>query len=235
MNTEGDKTLEDPEETSEVVKHSKFSKLQAENAKLRARLEGASAIFLDGNWPAREEAACFGLFKIRRIGNIYVLAEWCRSDGKKRRICVGPYWHFLIFTLFIIGAVTYMIYAWVIPPEDKVERIIGLALSILAILSFLCTALSDPGIYPRFSKPLLKNWTYSEFAQSYRPPGVIFCQQCQVLIEDYNHFCPWSGTVIGRGNEPYFQVFICSMVVSLVYDLIVTGLALHNIDFWTSV
>ena len=76
-----------------------------------------------------------------------------------------------------------------------------------------------------------RNWTYSEYAQSYRPPGVIYCQQCQVLIEEYNHFCPWSGIVIGKGNEAYFQVFISAIVVALLYDVVIVALSLHDIGF----
>lgn len=134
------------------------------------------------------------------------------------------YWHFLVITLAVLTFVSTVIYAVVLESTYKVERIIGLSLTILAVSSLLCTAFHDPGIFPRYSKPLAPNWTYSEYAQSYRPPGVIYCQQCQLLIEDYNRavpepqvpelpdaycdadFCPWSGIVIGKGNEAYFQV-----------------------------
>ena len=207
-----------------------------------------------GNWPIREEKVCFGGLKIRKLGNIYILAEWSRSDGKKRRLVLGPYWHFLIITLAVVTTVSLMIYVWVIPNDEKLERIIGLSLTILAVTSLLCTALNDPGIFPRYSKPLAQNWTYSEYAQSYRPPGVIYCQQCQVLIEEsarrrprargplvparrrgprarYNHFCPWSGIVIGKGNEAYFQVFISAIVVALLYDVVIVALSLHDIGF----
>lgn len=97
-----------------------------------------------------------------------------------------------------------MIYAIVIPYDYKVERVIGVTLTILTISSLLCTALSDPGIFPRYVKPLGQNWTYSEYAQSYRPPGVIYCQHCRVLIEDYNR--------IRRCSSPtfMFRSLLCS-------------------------
>ena len=80
-----------------------------------------------GNWPIREEKVCFGGLKIRKLGNIYILAEWSRSDGKKRRLVLGPYWHFLIITLAVVTSVSLMIYVWVIPQDEKLERIIGLS------------------------------------------------------------------------------------------------------------
>merc|ERR1712216_623780 len=120
------------------------------------------------------------------------------SYGHKKRIVLGPYWHFLLITLIVMSTITALIYASVLPRHLTVERSVGLGLSVLALVALMCTAMSDPGIYPRHSKPLEDSWTYSEYAQSYRPAGVIYCQQCQVLIEEYNHFCPWSGIVIGR-------------------------------------
>ena len=52
-----------------------------------------------------------------------------------------------------------------------------------------------------------------------------------MLIEEYNHFCPWSGIVIGKGNEAYFQVFISAIVVALLYDVVIVALSLHGIGF----
>mmetsp|Transcript_4205 Transcript_4205/g.12869 ORF Transcript_4205/g.12869 Transcript_4205/m.12869 type:complete len:199 (+) Transcript_4205:50-646(+) len=183
------------------------------------------------DWPVREETACFGCIGVRKVGNIYILAQWTRSDGKKQRLVLGPYWHFLLITLGIMVSVCVMVYGFVVPTDCKAERIIGLALAVLSISSLMCTAVNDPGVFPRYSKPLAPNWTFSEYAQCYRPPGVIFCQQCQVLIEDYNHFCPWSGIVIGKGNDAYFQVFIISIVASFVYDLVVILLSLYDMCF----
>jgi hypothetical protein len=185
----------------------------------------------DGDWPVREEKACYGLFKVRKVGQIIVLAEWEGSNGQKKRIVLGPYWHFLLITLTVMSTITALIYASVLPRHLSIERSVGLGLSILALIALMCTAMSDPGIYPRHSKPLEDNWTYSEYAQSYRPAGVIYCQQCQVLIEEYNHFCPWSGIVIGKGNEPFFQVFITSTVLALMYDVVIVSMILHGLAF----
>ena len=43
-------------------------------------------------WPVWEHRACWGLVTVRKIGKIIVLAEWMGSDGKRKRIVVGPYW-----------------------------------------------------------------------------------------------------------------------------------------------
>ncbi|KAH8091968.1 hypothetical protein JL720_5544 [Aureococcus anophagefferens] len=68
----------------------------------------------------------------------------------------------------------------------------------------------------------------AEYAHAFRPPGTIFCQECQILVEDYNHFCPWSGTAIGKGNERYFTAYLAAVVASLVFDLVVIALVLAD-------
>jgi hypothetical protein len=211
-------------------------------------------------WPVWEHRTCWGFITVRKIGKIIVLAEWMGSSGKRKRVVVGPYWyvpnlelgspdpltplsavfvhllcprprHFLLITLSIIGLITMLIYATVIPDHMVAERIVGLSMSLLSMAALLCTAMTDPGIYPRHAKPLDEKWTYSEYAQSYRPEGVIYCQQCQVLIEEYNHFCPWSGIVIGKGNEACFQTFITSTTCALIYDVVVVAMSLSDQGF----
>ncbi|KAJ8612828.1 hypothetical protein CTAYLR_002058 [Chrysophaeum taylorii] len=152
-------------------------------------------------WPSREEYSCCGLVRVRRVGMLYVVSEWTRSDGRKARLYLGPYWHFLLMTLALLTCIASFVYGRVVPDDWTVVRVVGLTLTVLSFVSLACTSLSDPGIFPRYFKRLEANWTYSEYAHSFRPPGTIFCQECQVLIEEYNHFCPWSGTAIGKGNE----------------------------------
>ena len=57
-------------------------------------------------------------------------------------------------------------------------------------------------------------------ADSYRPPGTIYCHMTKVLIEGYDHFCPWSGTVIGKKNMLWFQLWVSTLVLALVLDFI---------------
>jgi hypothetical protein len=40
-------------------------------------------------------------------------------------------------------------------------------------------------------------WFWNEQVGSYRPPGALYCRECGVLIQDYDHLCPWTGTGIG--------------------------------------
>jgi DHHC palmitoyltransferase len=41
-------------------------------------------------------------------------------------------------------------------------------------------------------------WFWNEQVASFRPPGALYCRECGVLIQEYDHLCPWTGTGIGR-------------------------------------
>ena len=69
-------------------------------------------------------------------------------------------------------------------------------------------------------------WFWNEQVGSFRPPGALYCRECGVLIQDYDHLCPWTGTGIGRGNMAAFKTFVVSINI-LCYasiGLVVWGL-----------
>ena len=73
---------------------------------------------------------------------------------------------------------------------------------------------------------MARDWSYSNQAGSFRPPKVIYCRECKLLIDQYDHFCPWSGTVIGAKNIHYFHFFVSALVCTMLYDAIVIIVAL---------
>lgn len=187
---------------------------------------------------ARRNRSCF---KCSNIGNIFVLCECDVEENdnlfpfiagepgpKKLRWVVGPYWNMLIMTYFVVCGITFLVYDTVIPKRETREIIVGLILSALTIMFLSLTAFSDPGIFPRHTRPKGPHWSYSGQAQSFRPPKVIYCRECKLLIEDYDHFCPWSGTVIGGKNLKFFHCFVSSLVLTMVYDAVLLVLALAD-------
>ena len=206
------------------------------------------------HWPVREERVFFGLLKVRRVGAMTVVYEATEGDAK-RRLMVGPrvppgpcfilfmkrrapppttpcrYWHFLLVHFCVLAAVAAMVFGVVVPRGDGwvAARVVGLGLTALTFVALACTALADPGVFPRYFTRVKPDWTYSEYAHAFRPPGTIFCQECQVLVEDYNHFCPWSGTAIGRGNETFFNAFLAAVVASLAFDLVLIAIVLSDL------
>lgn len=179
------------------------------------------------HWPVREEVWWCGL-RVRKVGAMTIVYEWTDRDDAKRRLLLGPYAHFLCLHVLLLCAIAACVYGAVVPASWVAARALGLALAFLALAALAATALADPGVFPRYFTRARPDWTYSEYAHAFRPPGTIFCQECQILVEDYNHFCPWSGTAIGKGNERYFTAYLAAVVASLVFDLVVIALVLAD-------
>jgi hypothetical protein len=144
------------------------------------------------------------------------------SGPTKVRWMVGPYWNMLIVTYSILLLISVLIYGVLVPRSISFFTLsIGLNLTITTFVLLTMTACRDPGIFPRHTRPLvwrlaqLKNtskrilrlslgvshtqwfvqesdWTYSGQAGSFRPPKTIYCKETELLIEGYDHFCPWS-------------------------------------------
>ena len=39
-----------------------------------------------------------------------------------------------------------------------------------------------------------------------------------VSFAGYQHYCPWIGTVIGKGNKLFFQAYMVALIVSVAVD-----------------
>jgi hypothetical protein len=50
----------------------------------------------------------------------------------------------------------------------------------------------------------------------------------QVLIEGYDHLCPWTGTGIGHGNMFAFKAFVVSVNVLCYFSIALVAYALLN-------
>ena len=119
-----------------------------------------------------------------------------------------------------------LVFCTVIDSQDTLIVGLGLALSAVTLTFLSLTAFSDPGIFPRYTRPMARDWSYSNQAGSFRPPKVIYCRECRLLIDQYDHFCPWSGTVIGAKNLSYFHTFVSALVLTMLYDAIIIIVAL---------
>eukprot|EP00986_Skeletonema_menzelii_P012504 scaffold6916_cov143-Skeletonema_menzelii.AAC.14 len=51
-----------------------------------------------------------------------------------------------------------------------------------------------------------QGWFWNEQVGSYRPAGAMYCREGKVLIKDFDHVCPWTGTAIGHGNMLPFKL-----------------------------
>lgn len=165
---------------------------------------------------------------------------------RKREIqlVVGPFWPMLIFITYpLIFAVS----AWTlysgIPGKPWFVQALWAMLTLLLIRSLYNTGFRDPGILQRYHTPppppednIVMNshtrrigyrwgneevgpWRWTEQTHSYRPKGSMYCTDCKVVIEEFDHTCPWTGTAIGKKNMSSFQMFVALVFLCLIVDI----------------
>eukprot|EP00039_Didymoeca_costata_P018542 m.333903 g.333903 ORF g.333903 m.333903 type:complete len:310 (-) comp17243_c0_seq1:4363-5292(-) len=152
----------------------------------------------------------------------------------------------LIFTggLIILWTVLFHVftgpYLW-----RELNPVVPLAtgyLSILLLVFFLLTALTDPGIIPRAPKEEAQlstprkphsvhhppwsqdamvmgkevNLKYCTTCHLYRPPRASHCRICNNCVENFDHHCPWVSNCIGRRNYRFFIAFVSLLCIIVI-------------------
>jgi hypothetical protein len=171
----------------------------------------------------------------RRIGNMFVLCSY--ADGTPILIA-GPCWPFCVFvTLPLIMGVAglvsfFLIFDYRFGLPSWLIAIYGLAVGAV-LFSLFCVSCRDPGLMDRVvdEEAGQGGWFWNEQVGSFRPPGALYCRECAVLIQDYDHLCPWTGTGIGRRNMWAFKSFVvtvnilCYASIGLLCWALLDGLA----------
>lgn len=126
------------------------------------------------------------------------------ADGTPQ-VIAGPCWPFCMgvtvpLIVGISGAVCYFL-IW--SGNFRLPNwLLGVYIPcVVVVLVFLfCVSCRDPGLLERVTDEEAGQggWFWNEQVGSYRPPGALYCRECGVLIEEYDHLCPWTGTGIGH-------------------------------------
>lgn len=135
---------------------------------------------------------------------------------------VGPYWPMLFFVTWPLVLGVSMLTAIKAIPSKSFPFVVVWAVCtgglIYALFSVSCR---DPGIMRRHEiRPVDGDqWRWNDQAQTYRPRGAVYDPDCAVVVEDFDHTCPWTGTAIGKKNMPPFQAFVALVFVCLILDI----------------
>ena len=131
---------------------------------------------------------------------------------RKREIqlVVGPFWPMLLFITYplIFGVSVFTLYSG-LPGKPIYVQLIWAVLTLLLIWALFNTGFRDPGILQRRTRPPpMKDgddsdhatrrigfrwgnedgsWRWSDQAQSYRPKNSMYCPDCKVVVEEFDH------------------------------------------------
>ena len=166
-----------------------------------------------------------------RLGNCCAF----RYKGVNPLIVIGPHWPLYLGTTIFITIVSLFIIFFVIAKVTFYGMMLGVIIFIFQALTYGLTATMNPGIPDR---NLTKLRNTKEIIDKY--PKIRYCKKCGLGIIDktytihcddcnicvkgkdsiilgYDHHCPWTGKCIGSGNIIWFNCFLGSTSVLIMY------------------
>lgn len=143
-------------------------------------------------------------------------------------IIVGPYWPMLFFVTYplILGVSGFTFFVGIYKSSLHVLVVLFWAACTTGlIIALACTGFRDPGILRRTRHPPPSgSWRWTDAADTYRPRNAWYDTDTAVVVEGFDHTCPWTGTAIGKNNMLSFQIFVCLVFVCMLLDIfIMTG------------
>mmetsp|Transcript_10681 Transcript_10681/g.25707 ORF Transcript_10681/g.25707 Transcript_10681/m.25707 type:complete len:335 (+) Transcript_10681:87-1091(+) len=190
-----------------------------------------------------------------RVGNMAVLAQstenfeeevvdpdtgevtTIRKARPKLLWVMGPYW---TVNLCITFPLIFGISGWIcyqrIAGSNSVVMITWSIGTFLMVFSLCMISCRNPGILYRHSQipsTVEEDWRWNDQARTYRPASARFDSECQVVVEGFDHTCPWTGTAIGSKNMFWFKIFVCMIPIMLVYTFIVAAFGGRGLPFFT--
>ena len=163
-----------------------------------------------------------------------------RVHRRKIDYVVGPYWPMLLCITYplIFAVSTWTFVSAILPGRHPMVTLVWATLTLGLIYALFGVAFRDPGILPRHRTPPVGSgrgeWRWNDQAQTYRPRGAIYDPDCAVVIEDFDHTCPWtvrtgSSSIICICIYLYHHFLICFVSASsLLHTYQGTGIGRKN-------
>jgi DHHC palmitoyltransferase len=181
---------------------------------------------------------CSKLWFVNRVGNMVVLAQVMEDyrdettgevSQRPRLLClVGPYWMVVVgLTIPLLTLVTFWTAYTQFSDMMLPVQIVWAICTAMLYLSLLLVSCTDPGILYRHTTPppppptnngTDPSWYWNDQALTYRPASAKYDSECAVVVEKFDHTCPWTGTAIGKKNMIWFKLFLSSIVINLILN-----------------
>jgi len=186
-----------------------------------------------------------------RVGNMYVFcdlrnrrAEDITSTAYTFPCMTSHQSKFSIITVLLILGIPIISYTmffqfWYESGDDLATIVLfaGLCLWTVTLCSFCMTKFCNPGIRP-IPDQVKQDFSLEDLRTCQRRiPDMVtnehgkrlkFVASHGVYVEDFDHICPWIGNIIAKDNMCYFQCFLTSCTVALIFFIILLLVSLGH-------
>jgi len=181
------------------------------------------------NYACHQVTSCF-CRGAGRIGNMVVLHS---NDQGEPVIVVGPYWPMMVCVTYPMILAILCATGILRIPHLHYGLVIAWVISSIAILLALASvACRNPGILKRQTtideESSKSDWIWNDQALSYRPEDAKYDRDCNCIIEEFDHTCPWTGTGIGKRNLRAFYCFVALVPICLIFNIILLTISMFE-------
>lgn len=162
-----------------------------------------------------------------------------RSSRPVLHCVAGPYWMVLVcITLPLIFGLSTVVATTSIANCHWMVIATWSFCNVMLLVSLLNVSCRDPGILYRYTEipqvqqqqsnynnngntAVQENWVWNDQALTYRPKSALYDNDCAVIIDGFDHVCPWTGTAIGKKNMFWFRLFVPFVFITILYDVFI--------------
>jgi len=131
-------------------------------------------------------------------------------------ILIGPHWPFMFCVVPIILAVLIGFVSVVAPQMEFSYQIIGTCIILVTLLSYLVTAMKDPGVVlSEYESDLEEDTdgktTLCNKCLIFRDRTIEHCDDCGLCMKNLDHHCIFTGKCIAENNLFCFYTFLVSI------------------------
>lgn len=161
------------------------------------------------------------LLGARRLGHMAVLRTTKKNDATQIRCIVGPFWPFAcIVTYPLVICISTTVGVFVLPGRSLATTIVWCVSVASLLVALSLTSCRDPGILRRRREQPNASWRWNDQARTFRPPEAVYDDDLGLVVEQFDHVCPWTGTGIGGGNITAFHAFVTLLCVCVALDVL---------------
>jgi hypothetical protein len=138
-------------------------------------------------------------------------------------IMVGPHWPMMVCVTYpIIIGVSLATFILEVRHQHAALIAIWSTMTIILMLALAFVACRNPGIFRRHAElppEGADDWIWNDQGITFRPRKAKYDSECAVVVDGYDHTCPWTGTAIGKNNMRAFQCFVVLVGVMLLVNI----------------
>ena len=155
-----------------------------------------------------------------KLGNCYAIFL-----NNNLFILIGPHWPLMCCVAPMIISVL-IGYVFILAAHMELFwQLGGVCIILLALTSYLCTALKDPGVVLSDSSSDLDEDTTGhtslcKYCLIFKDKGVEHCDDCGLCMKNLDHHCVFTGKCIAEKNISCFYLMLLSIFGFFLYSLI---------------